>query len=107
MNGQEESSLDMQKRVDLARQIQKERYKDTKYRFNGDLTAADIGIYCELGPKEKALMQKLYHSMELSARSYHRIIKVARTVADLEGEESIREEHLLEAACYRPGETYF
>ena len=52
-------------------------------------------------------MKNIYHSLQLSARAYHRIIKVARTIADLTGEEQIREEHLMEAAVYRPSMEYW
>ena len=97
-----ESSAVMQKQVEQARCAQEERFHRAKYRFNGDIQAADIDKYCILGEAEKKCMEKLYEEMGLSARSYHRIRKVARTIADLAGEERIRTEHLLEAAMYRP-----
>lgn len=105
--GGEESSEEIRKRVEAARQVQEERFRGTKYRFNGDIAVSYIDKYCYLGQREEKCMAKLYHSMELSARSYHRIRKVARTIADLAGEETIREEHLLEAACYRPTADYW
>lgn len=52
-------------------------------------------------------MEKLYCSLQLSARSYHRILKVARTIADLEGQETLGVEQLLEASCYRPSLEYW
>jgi hypothetical protein len=58
--------------------------------------------FCHLGKAEAALMDQLYQSLGLSARAYHQILKVARTIADLEGAEEICEEHLLEAAFFRP-----
>jgi len=97
-----ENSAQMRKQVEQARAVQEERYKGTKYRFNGDVDVADIDRFCELGSWEKEYMEKIYKEMKLSARSYHRIRKVARTIADLAGEERISKEHLLEAVMYRP-----
>ncbi len=99
-----ESSADLQKQVERVRRLQEERFRHTKYRFNGDVQAADMERFCALGPVEKRCMEKVYSEMGLSARSYHRILKVARTIADLAGEERIRAEHLLEAAMYRPSQ---
>ena len=99
-----ESSEEMRKQVEKARKIQMERFQGTAYRFNGDIQAADMDRFCYLGEAEKRCMKKLYEEMGLSARSYHRIRKVARTIADLQGEEHIRTEHLLEAAMYRPAQ---
>ncbi len=97
-----ESSAEMRRQVEMARRTQEERYRGTGYRFNGDVQAADMDRFCTLGEGEKRCMEKLYAQMGLSARSYHRIRKVARTIADLAGEERIRTEHLLEAAMLRP-----
>lgn len=97
-----ESSAQMRRQVERARLIQQERFHGCGYRFNGDIQAADMDRFCPLGEGEMRFMERMYEEMKLSARSYHRILKVARTIADLAGEESIREEHLLEAAMYRP-----
>lgn len=69
--------------------------------FNSDIPAGDMEKFCHLGRKQQELMERAYLSMHLSARSYHRILRVARTIADLAGEEDILEEHILEAMCYR------
>lgn len=98
------SSEEMRKKVMEARKRQKERYQGTSYRFNADLRSGDVEKYCILGKKEKKLVEKLWHSMDFSARTYHRMLKTARTIADLSAEDNIREEHLVQAACYRPGE---
>ena len=63
--------------------------------------------YCPLGEEGQKVMEQLYRTLQLSARVYHRILKTARTIADLEDREEITGEHLLEAACYRPSETYW
>ncbi len=97
-----ESSAEIRKRVQRARERQADRFRGTGYRFNGDIEAAVIDKYCPLGQAEQRTMKQLYQSLQLSARAYHRILKVARTIADLEGAERIEEAHLLEAAFYRP-----
>ncbi|MBO4749507.1 MAG: YifB family Mg chelatase-like AAA ATPase [Lachnospiraceae bacterium] len=99
-----ESSAEIQRQVEQVRQIQAKRFEGTAYRFNGDVQAADMERFCHLGKEEKGCMERLYEEMGLSARSYHRICKVARTIADLAGEEKIRVEHLLEAAMFRPAQ---
>lgn len=102
-----ESSEDIRGRVMRARERQNDRFEGSRYRFNGDIEASCIDRYCALGKEEQACMEQLYHSLRLSARSYHRILKVARTIADLAGMERIDTEHLLEAACYRPSLEYW
>lgn len=92
-------------RVERARICQQERFEGTDYRFNADIRTEDIERFCPLGDSEKRVMEQIYRSLQLGARAYHRIIKTARTIADLAGEMRIREEHLLEAAAYRPGEV--
>ena len=93
--------------TDRKRKRQKQRFIGKRYRFNGDIESSDVEKYCLLGEREQKCMEKLYTSLKLSARAYHRILKVARTIADLAGEDGIREEHLLEAACYRPARDYW
>lgn len=99
-------SEEMRHRVLMARHFQKERYQGTGYRFNADLAPGDVEKYCALRNEEKKLLEKLFHSMNFSARTYHRILKVARTIADLEDGGQIREGHLMQAACYRPGDLF-
>ncbi|MDO4344731.1 MAG: YifB family Mg chelatase-like AAA ATPase [Eubacteriales bacterium] len=96
-----ESSQEIRKRVICAREIQQERYGKGTARCNGSLTQREIGDFCHLGREESDLMREAFEKMELSARTYYRILKVARTIADLEGSQSIRTEHLQEALCYR------
>lgn len=99
--GREESTEEIRRRVETVRQIQRERYRDTPYRFNADLDIEGVRVFCELGQAEKELMRDAYERMSLSARAYHRILKVARTIADMEGERSVKVRHLCEALCYR------
>ena len=105
--GKGESSADIRRRVERARQIQKERFTGTDCRFNGDIEAAAIEKYCELGAEEQHCMERLYSSLQLSARACHRILRVARTIADLDGAERIESGHLMEAAFYRPSLEYW
>lgn len=102
-----ESSAVIRERVRLARERQTERFRGTGCRFNADIDAANIERYCPLGEEEEQYMEQLYHSLQLSARAYHRILKVARTIADLAGEEQIKGEHLLEASFFRPTLEYW
>lgn len=97
----EECSHDIRKRIRRAQQLQKERYALEDFQFNSELTAAKIGQYCLLREKEMELMNAIYTKLHLSARAYHRIIKVARTIADLDGSEAIERRHLSEAILYR------
>ena len=94
----------MRKQVKIARDIQKARYKNTLYHFNADIAVKDISIFCHLEKNEAALMAEIFEEMNLSLRSYHRVLKVARTIADLDESENIKEKHLLEAAHFRLSE---
>ena len=94
-------SEEMRKRVEMAGEIQKQRYKQWKFSFNSELDEPGVYEFCALGKREKELMEKIFHKMKLSARGYHRMLKVARTIADLEGEKEIKETHLKEAISYR------
>ena len=96
-----ESSAEIRKRVYLARDRQKERYRGTGIRTNAMLDINDIKSYCRLGQKEQKLMEQAFSAMKLTARAYHKIIRTARTIADLEGEEQIKAVHLKEALGYR------
>lgn len=96
-----ESSARMLERIMRAREMQLRRFADTSLNFNADMGPAQVRKYCPLGEGEQQMMEQLFTSMDLSARAYHKIIKVARTIADLEGSERIGRRHLAEAACYR------
>ena len=96
-----ESSAHMCKKVLAAHAMQTARYKGTPYMFNSDLGAGAVEEYCYLGEAQKKMMEKMFRTMEFSARAYHKVLKVARTIADLEGSERIMENHLAQAACYR------
>ena len=98
---QNESSSKIRKRVEAARRMQQERYRELSVRFNAYLDGKLVERYCPLGEKEQRLLKNAFGKLNLSARAYYKIIKTARTIADLEQEERIREQHLLEALRYR------
>lgn len=97
----EESSADIKKRVSAARDIQLERYKNDGVLFNSRLSAPLIDKYCLLDSEAKELLKAAFDSLGLSARSYHKILKVSRTIADLEDSDVITSAHLSEALQYR------
>lgn len=94
---EEESSEIVRKRVMSAREIQNERFKGTDISFNSQMNNNQIEKYCVLSKKDADLLTELATKHDISARSYFRILRLSRTIADLAGEELIKEEHLLEA----------
>lgn len=96
-----ESSADIKKRVTAARDIQLERFKNSGVLFNSRLTAPMIEKHCLLDRDAEDLLKGAFDSLGLSARSYHKILKVSRTIADLAQSDTIRLEHLAEALQYR------
>ncbi len=98
------SSAKLREMVMHARKRQEERFKGTHLRFNSDISSREIPQYCPLEKEETIYMEKIFHMLNLSARSYHKILKVARTIADVEGAEKISVQHLGEAVNYRTQE---
>ena len=96
-----EKSADIKKRVDRARKIQLERYKDYSIYSNSQLDAGLIQEFCRLGEKENKILKSAFDNLGLSARAHSRILKVARTIADLDESENITSAHLAEAIQYR------
>ncbi len=97
----EEDSERIRNRVMASRTMQQRRFAGTGLRFNADMGVKDIRKYCSLRPAESRMLEQIFRQWNLTARSYHRILKVARTIADLAGKEEIREEHLMEALMFR------
>lgn len=98
---QEESSEEIKKRVDLARKIQQKRFEGTKVRMNAKMTSKMINEYCKLDDECEDLMRVAFEKYHISARGYTRILKVARTIADLDSSKDIKINHLTEALAYR------
>lgn len=96
-----ESSIEIKKRVDLARKIQQKRYEKDAIYTNSQLSPKLIEQYCKLNSESKKILELAFHRLGLSARAYGRILKVARTIADLEQKENIETEHVAEAIQYR------
>lgn len=96
-----ETSEEIKKRVDKARKIQQERYAQNKIFSNSELTPKLIDKYCKLDGKGKEVLENAFNKLKLSARAHGRILKVARTIADLEECKNIEVKHIAEAIQYR------
>lgn len=96
-----ESSMQIKERVDKARRLQRERYKALKIFSNSELTPKLIDKFCKLDTNSKKVLESAFEKLGLSARAYGRILKLARTIADLDNKENIEVQHIAEAIQYR------
>lgn len=96
-----ESSQEIRKRVNEARKIQLNRYKESGIYSNSELTPKLIEEYCQLNRKGKEILKKAFEKLGLSARAHGRILKVARTIADIDAKKEISPQHIAEAIQYR------
>ena len=96
-----EKSKQIKQRINLARKIQVERYEKYHFYSNSQMSHQLIEKYCKLDKQSKYILQKAYDKLGLSIRAHDKILKVARTIADLEGVENIKPEHIAEAIQYR------
>lgn len=99
--GGEETSAQVRERVNAARAVQRERFAGTDVTCNAKMSSRQVREYCVLEPAAEALIRKMFDKMGLSARAYDKILKVARTVADIEHSDTISAAHLSEAIRYR------
>lgn len=99
-----ESSKLIKKRVQKARERQRSRFKGTNLSSNSEMSTRDVKKFCKLSPEVQVLLRQAASQMNLSARAYYKVIKIARTIADLAGESQIQVVHLAEALQYRPKE---
>ncbi|MBU4331739.1 YifB family Mg chelatase-like AAA ATPase [Patescibacteria group bacterium] len=97
-----ESSKEVRKRVQAARDKQAERFKDLKILTNSEMTSQMIKDFCQVDASTQDLLRTAVNQLHLSARAYHRILKLGRTIADLAGEPGIKSEYIAEALQYRP-----
>lgn len=98
---EEESSADIRRRVIAARNLQQERYRDLAIECNAGLDRRYLERFCALDKESASVLKRVFDRLHLSARGHDRILKVARTIADLSGEKDICSEHILEAVRYR------
>lgn len=99
--GESESSAVIKERVNRTRLIQKERFKEDGILTNADMKEAHLKKYCKLSEECESVLKSAYETLKLSPRARSRIIKVARTIADMDGSKDIKTEHILEAVSYR------
>jgi magnesium chelatase family protein len=106
-----EPSASVQARVEAARELQRQRFSPgnppqfddaSDLTCNSDMRPAEVRKYCQLDTTSQSLMRSAMSQMQLSARAYHRVLKLSRTIADLAGESEIATQHLAEALQYRP-----
>lgn len=107
-NSMGETSFDIRKRVKIAQDIQKIRFKNTDMRFNDSIKPNMINEYCVMTKEAKEIVELIFEKNQLSARSYHKLIKISRTIADLDQSENIEINHVSEALSFRkPLEKYW
>ncbi|MBQ5426661.1 MAG: YifB family Mg chelatase-like AAA ATPase [Pseudobutyrivibrio sp.] len=101
MRQSNESSADIRQRVIRCHQIQRGRYKNYDFKFNSQIPSGLMNKFCSLTDEEIEYMECMYEKYSLTARTYHKVLRVARTIADMAESEDILMEHLQEAMCYR------
>ncbi len=96
------SSMELRVKVQKAREIQLKRFREIPgIRYNGEMSIREIHSFCSLGPQESDYMKRIYEKRQMSVRVYHKVLKLARTIADLDDSPEIRMMHLAEAVSYR------
>ena len=98
----DDTSRNVRERVTRARYLQRLRFRETDIAANAEMGPVEVWEYCQVEEAAKELLQMAMRQLHFSARSYHRVLKVARTIADLAGSEGIETSHLAEALQYRP-----
>lgn len=101
------SSADLRQQVELARKIQRERFYGSPTQTNSEMNPEEITTYCQLSEKGKSILEMAINQFNLSPRGYSRVLKIARTIADLAQEIDISETHLMEAISYKVNEESF
>lgn len=100
-SAKEETSEQIRARVTEVHERMRFRYREEGFKYNSQIPSSLIGKYCKLTFTQEEYMKKKYQELNLTARTYHKILKVARTLADMDGESNIEDKHLKEAICYR------
>lgn len=97
-----ESSAKIQQRVQRAREFQTKRFRGLKIKSNAEMSPKMLKEFCKLDKGSIALLKEAINKLNLSARSFHKVVKIARTIADLENSDKIKSNHVAEALQYRP-----
>ncbi|MCR5144015.1 MAG: YifB family Mg chelatase-like AAA ATPase [Lachnospiraceae bacterium] len=105
--GTGEPSKEIRTRVERMHEIQRRRYEGCDFRFNSQIPVSMLEKFCCLNEIEEKFMEQMYSKMNLTARTFHRVLRVARTIADMSGERDIKVIHLQEALCYRAMDKNF
>jgi magnesium chelatase family protein len=103
-NSMGEESETVRRRIEQARLIQQQRLDGTRFVCNADMTPLEVREHCLIEPSAQSLLQSAMNQLHFSARAFHRILKLSRTIADLAGESTITAGHIAEAIQYRPRE---
>ncbi|MCK4603808.1 MAG: ATP-binding protein [Deltaproteobacteria bacterium] len=96
-----ESSATIRKRVISARKIQEQRFRDLSIHCNSQMSSKELRFFCKLSEENRSFLEAVASKLALSARAFHRIIKIGRTIADLEESTTVTMAHLSEAVQYR------
>ncbi|MDU1583436.1 MAG: magnesium chelatase, partial [Peptoniphilus harei] len=102
-----ESSEVIRERVKNVREIQKDRFKDEIFKYNSEIPEKKLKKYCHLDDNSEKILELAFKKYGMSARTYNKILKIARTIADMDGCENIKEDHVLEAIQYRTMDKKF
>ena len=104
-DGREETSETVRARVSKVHETESERFRNESWHFNAEIPSSKLDLYCPMSPDAERLMSAAFERMGLSARGCHRLLRVARTIADMDGSETIKEAHLGEAIALRTPES--
>ena len=99
--GEQETSATIKERVNAVRDLQRKRFENDGILTNAEMSSAQINKYCKIDKDSERLLSKAFEKLNLSARGTTRILKVARTIADMEGSADIKPQHIAEAIQYR------
>lgn len=102
-----ESSAQVRKRIENVHDIQKKRYQNENILFNSELKASMIKKYCTMESEAKDFLELTFDTLDFSARAYHKVLKTARTLADMDESDMIKREHISEALCYRAADKKY